>query len=199
MRSLIIATKNEGKYREIKEMLSDLKLEFFSLNDFKDVPEIEENGLSYIENALIKARKIFEVTRLPVLSDDSGLEIEALNFQPGIYSARFAGEPVNYKANNEKLLKLLKNVPDTERKARFICTVVFKNGEKEEIFEGICLGRIAIEPRGNGGFGYDPLFIPEGYNLTFAELSQEIKNKISHRARAIEKVKPVLIDFYKNI
>lgn len=198
MRSLIIATKNEGKYKEIKEMLSDLDLEFYSLNDLTELPEIEEIGSSYIENALIKARIVFERTKLPVLSDDSGLEVEALNFKPGIHSARFAGEPVNYKANNEKLLKLLKDVPEAERKARFVCAIAFKNSLREQVFEEICYGKIANTPRGNEGFGYDPLFIPDGYELTFAELNREIKNKISHRARAVEKIRPYIIDYFKN-
>lgn len=196
MRKLIIATKNSGKFREIADMLSDLNLELVSLNEFEDISEIEEDGTTYSENALIKARIVFERTNLPVLSDDSGLEVVSLNFQPGVRSARFAGEPVNYLANNKKLLSLLKDVPESERKARFICVVVFKNKLKEEITEGICAGRIASEPRGEGGFGYDPLFIPEGYQLTFAEINQSIKNKISHRAKAIEKIKPTIIDYF---
>lgn len=198
MSKLIIATKNRGKFNEIKELLSDLKLILVSLNDFEDLPEVEENGSTYVENALIKARAVFDKLKLPVLSDDSGLEVEALNFKPGVRSARFAGEQINYQANNEKLLELLKNVPEPLRIARFRCVVVFKTNIKEDIVEGICNGKIINEPRGKGGFGYDPLFVPDGYEITFAEMNQELKNKISHRAKAIEKIKPFLLNYFKN-
>lgn len=195
MKSLVIASNNEGKVREIKEILSDLHLDIKSLKDYPEIPEIIEDGKTFEENALKKAREAFSILQLPVLSDDSGLEVYALNMQPGVYSARFAGEPKDYHKNNQKLLKLLENYYDDKRKARFRCVVVFKIFETEHIVEGFCTGRIINELRGSGGFGYDPLFIPDGYQQTFAELSQEIKNSISHRGRAFNLIKPIIKNY----
>ncbi len=196
MKSLIIASNNEGKVREIKEILSDLHLDIKSLKDYPEIPEIIEDGSTFEENALKKAREVFKILQLPVLSDDSGLEVYSLNMQPGVYSARFAGEPKDYQKNNQKLLKELENYDDDEkRKARFRCVVVFKTFETEHIVEGFCTGRIINEIRGSGGFGYDPLFIPDGHQQTFAELPQEIKNSISHRGRAFSKIKPFIEKF----
>lgn len=192
MKSLVIASHNEGKIREIKEILFDLNLDLKSLKDFPDIPEIVEDGKTFEENALKKARVVFSTLQTPVLSDDSGLEVYALNMQPGVYSARFAGEPKDYQKNNQKLLKFLENYHDDERKARFRCVVVFKTFETEQIVEGFCTGRIITELRGSGGFGYDPLFIPDGYQQTFAELPQDIKNSISHRGSAFNQIKSVI-------
>lgn len=193
MKSLVIASNNEDKVREIKEILSDLHLDIKSLKDFPEIPEIIEDGKTFEENALKKAREVFSILQTPILSDDSGLEVYAINMQPGVYSARFAGEPKDYRKNNQKLLKLLENYPEEdEREARFRCLVVFKTFESEHIVEGICKGRIIDELRGNGGFGYDPLFIPDGYKQTFAELPQRIKNSISHRGRAFNQIKQII-------
>ncbi|RCK77446.1 MAG: Nucleoside 5-triphosphatase RdgB (dHAPTP, dITP, XTP-specific) [Ignavibacteriae bacterium] len=199
MRTLVIATRNKGKVKEIKAIFSDLNVDIIDLNNFKDIPEIYEDGETFEANALKKAREVYGILKLPVLSDDSGLEVEFLNNQPGVLSARFAGEPTNFANNNAKLLKLLENVPDVSRKARFRCVVVFKTEEKEEIAEGICSGKIIEQLRGTGGFGYDPLFIPDGFNLTFAEMPQELKNKISHRAQALNKIKPFIVHFFNKI
>ncbi len=195
MKSLVVASNNEGKLREIKEILSDLNLDLKSLKDYPEIPEIIEDGKTFEENALKKAREAFSILQVPVLADDSGLEVHALNMQPGVYSARFAGEPKDYQKNNQKLLKFLENYHDDERKARFRCVVVFKTFETEHIVEGFCTGRIINELRGSGGFGYDPLFIPDGYQQTFAELSQEVKNSISHRGRAFILIKPIIKNY----
>lgn len=192
MKSLVIASNNEDKIREIKEILSDLNLDLKSLKDFPEIPEIVEDGQTFEENALKKARQAFSILQTPILSDDSGLEVYALNMQPGVYSARFAGEPKDYQKNNQKLLKLLEDYSDNDRKARFRCVVVLKTFETEQIVEGFCTGRIINELRGSGGFGYDPLFIPDGYQQTFAELSQEVKNKISHRGSAFNQIKSII-------
>lgn len=195
MKSLVVASNNEGKLREIKEILSDLNLDLKSLKDYPEIPEIIEDGKTFEENALKKAREAFSILQAPVLSDDSGLEVYSLNMQPGVYSARFAGEPKDYQRNNQKLLKLLENYHSDERKARFRCVVVFKTFETEHVVEGFCDGRIITELRGSGGFGYDPLFIPDGYQQTFAELSQEVKNSISHRGRAFSLIKPIIKNY----
>lgn len=195
MKNLVIASNNEGKVREITEILSDLNLNLKSFKDYPEIPEIIEDGKTFEENALKKARKAFSILQAPVLSDDSGLEVYALNMQPGVYSARFAGEPKDYQKNNQKLLKYLENYHDDERKARFRCVVVFKTFESEHIVEGFCTGRIITELRGSGGFGYDPLFIPEGYQQTFAELPPEVKNSISHRGRAFSLIKPIIKNY----
>ncbi|MDP2208673.1 MAG: XTP/dITP diphosphatase [Bacteroidota bacterium] len=195
MKSLVVASNNEGKLREIKEILSDLNLDLKSLKDYPEIPEIIEDGKTFEENALKKAREVFNILQVPVLSDDSGLEVHALNMQPGVYSARFAGEPKDHQKNNQKLLKFLENYHDDEKKARFRCVVVFKTFETEHIVEGFCTGRIINELRGSGGFGYDPLFIPDGYQQTFAELTQEVKNSISHRGRAFSLIKPIIKNY----
>lgn len=196
MKSIVIASNNEDKIREIKELLSDLHLDVKSLKDFPEIPEIIEDGKTFEENALKKAREAFCILQTPILSDDSGLEVYALNMQPGVYSARFAGEPKDYRKNNQKLLKLLENYTEADqREARFRCIVVFKTIESEHIVEGICRGRIIDQLRGNGGFGYDPLFIPDGYDQTFAELPQRIKNSISHRGKAFNQIKQIIKDF----
>jgi XTP/dITP diphosphohydrolase len=180
---LVIASNNQKKLLEIRQCLP-ANFEVFSLNDLNIDVEIEETGQTFQENAAIKAKAIFEICKLPVLADDSGLEVEALNGAPGIYSARFAGEPKNDEANNTKLLKLLEN--HLNRKALFICVLALYNGIELQFFEGIVNGKIAVVESGSQGFGYDPLFIPDGFSNTFAELSKEIKNTISHRAKAIQ-------------
>lgn len=199
MRKLILATRNLDKVKEIKEILGDLNLEILDLNNYSNIPEIVEDEETFEDNAIKKAREVFKIVKLPVLSDDSGLEVEFLNNQPGIRSARFAGEPTNYTKNNEKLLKMLDNVPDEFRKAQFRCIVVFKTKNEEILAEGICKGRILRQMRGSGGFGYDPLFIPDGYEQTYAEMPQEVKNKISHRAIALKNIKPFILEYFGKI
>ena len=189
---IILATHNEHKFTEIKAILQELPIELVSLNEYPQIPVIEETGNTFVENAVLKAKTVFEYTQQWSIADDSGLEVFALNGSPGIYSARFAGDHHDYHENNEKLLNALRNVTPQKRKAQFRCVAAIIGPGFKEIMEGIVQGRIITELRGNNGFGYDPLFIPEGYDKTFAELSEETKNQISHRALAFEKVKEVL-------
>ncbi len=190
----VIATGNKHKLEEIGVILKDFQLEVLSMKDVGlDGLEIIEDGNTFEENALIKAKTVMEKTGKLALADDSGLEVDILNNQPGIYSARFAGEHATDKENNDKLLKLLKDIPSEKRKARFVCAMaaVFPNGDIV-VLRGECSGVIGFEPKGTSGFGYDPLFIIEEYGKTFAELGEERKNKISHRAIALEKLKEEL-------
>lgn len=188
---LVIATRNIGKFKEIKEILNCHSL--LSLNDFSDLPEVVEDGLTFRDNALKKAKTIAEAMKFPVLAEDSGLEIKALDGRPGIYSARFAGENADDAGNIKKVLALMENVPKGKRQARFITVAcLFISGEKIFWTEGICEGSIAFEPSGTSGFGYDPIFVPKGYKKTFAELGETIKNRISHRAKAMMKMRGML-------
>jgi len=187
----VIATGNKHKLEEIGVILKDFQLEVLSMKDVGlDGLEIIENGNTFEENALIKAKTVMEKTGKLAIADDSGLEVDILNNQPGIYSARFAGEHATDQENNDKLLKLLKDTPLENRKARFVCAMaaVFPNGDSI-VLRGECFGVVGFEPKGTSGFGYDPLFIVEEYGKTFAELGEERKNNISHRAMALEKLK----------
>ncbi len=200
MFELVIATSNLGKAREIKEALRNLELLIKTLKDFPSLPPPEETGKTFFENALIKAKYYARKLKKICLADDSGLEVEALNGAPGIYSSRFAGEEGNDKKNIQKLLKLLEKVPLEKRKARFVCVMVVASPEGDYIkAEGIWEGLIGFEPKGNLGFGYDPIFLVPEYNYqkTAAELSLEIKNKLSHRGKALENLKKFLFDFLK--
>ena len=190
--SIVIATSNLHKLEEIKIILNGITPEILSLQNFPEIGPIHETGTSLRENALLKARTVYQQTGLLTLADDSGLEVDALNGAPGIYSARFAGEERNYAANNHKLLQDLKNIPDAERGAQFRCVVAIIGNKTERVVEGIVRGRIIHELRGSGGFGYDPLFIPEGFNQTYAEMGEVLKNRISHRAIAFGKAKGFL-------
>ncbi|NLO89087.1 MAG: XTP/dITP diphosphatase [Clostridia bacterium] len=193
MRKLVIASRNKGKISELKELLRGQNFEILSLDDLPHIPEIEETGNSFKENALIKARITAQKTGFLTLADDSGLEVDALDGSPGIYSSRFAGPEKDDEANNKKLLSLLEGVPTEKRTARFRCVVAAVDPQGIEITtEGVCEGRIGFEPRGSYGFGYDPIFIVEEYGLTMAELKPEIKNKISHRAKALAKMATIL-------
>lgn len=197
MSNLILATRNMDKVKEIQEVLSDLNLEIRSLLDYPNIPDVIEDGSTFEENALKKARAVFEYTNLPTLSDDSGLEVFVLGMKPGVYSARYAGVPTNYENNNAKLLDDMKNVPVMNRQAQFRCIMVFKSKDVEKIAEGACRGKIVFEPQGRGGFGYDPLFIPEGYSQTFAEMSPVIKNLESHRGRALSVMRKSLEEYFQ--
>ncbi|MFH2012094.1 MAG: XTP/dITP diphosphatase [Pseudomonadota bacterium] len=195
---IILATSNEGKLREIKELIKGLNVKILSLKDIPNSPDIQECGSSFRENALIKSKAIASLTNKITIADDSGLEVDFLNGEPGVYSARFAGENANDDENNKKLLARLEGVPLSERGATFRCVIAVVNPEgKEDIVEGECKGIIQFEEKGNFGFGYDPLFFVPEYGKTFAELSPEIKNKISHRGKAIEKLKVVLKNYLK--
>jgi len=192
-RELLIATRNPGKVREIGELLRNSDVGLSSLDDFPDLPEIAETGASFEENARAKAREVARLTGKLTLADDSGLEVDALGGQPGVYSSRFAGEGATDEDKYRKVLDLMHDVPPEQRAARFRCTVAIatSGGELHEV-SAACEGRIALEPRGSGGFGYDPIFIPEGYEQTMAELTLEEKNRISHRGKALRGAAEVL-------
>lgn len=192
-REILLATRNQNKKRELEEILHNLNIKIITLDDIASIPEIEEDQNSFEENALKKARITSRLTGYTCLADDSGLEVEALGGQPGIYSARFAGEGANDEQNNEKLLKMMDKVDKDRRKARFVCVIAVSDpGGNVLTLKGICEGSIACSPSGQGGFGYDPLFIPQGFSKSFAELTAEEKNSISHRGRALNKLKPVI-------
>lgn len=186
---IILATTNQGKVKELLKLLEDSDLEILTLKDFPEIPEVIEDGNTFEENALKKARTINNITGILTIADDSGLEVDYLNGSPGIYSARFSGEDANAEKNNKKLLELLKDVPYEERKANFKCVIAVVGSNIEKTFEGICYGTILDNTKGSNGFGYDPLFFYAPEQKTFAELSSDIKNTISHRAIAFKKLK----------
>lgn len=192
-KTLILATRNPHKQRELTEMLAPLGIEVKSLLDCPDCPEVEEDGQTFTANAIKKACITAKYSGLTSLADDSGLEVKALRGQPGIYSARFAGEPGDDEANNRKLLDLMKDVPTALRQARFVCEIAICHPDGQvRTVRGVCNGMIASEPRGTEGFGYDPLFLPEGYERTFAQLSASEKNLISHRAQALKELQQLI-------
>ncbi|UNC90888.1 XTP/dITP diphosphatase [Candidatus Contubernalis alkaliaceticus] len=196
MISLVIATRNLGKVKEFKEILTGLPFEVLSLLDFPQCPEIIEDGDTFQENAVIKAQALNDFTECIVLADDSGLEVDYLKGSPGVYSARFAGEGATDEENNKKLLQLMSHVPWEQRGAQFTCVIAISRPQKETVvIKGSCRGIITREPRGNMGFGYDPLFLVQEYGKTFSELGPEIKNNISHRGNAMKKAIEVLKGF----
>lgn len=195
---VVLATRNEGKVREIADILAPHGFEVVSLREFPELGEITEDGATFRENAMIKAAAVSGHTGLLALADDSGLEVDALDGAPGIYSSRFAGEEKDDQANNRKLLELLSDIPAERRTARFQCVVAIAEPDGwVHIAEGSCEGVIAKKPRGQRGFGYDPLFYVPAYDRTFAELDPSIKNKISHRAKALEGAVDILSDLKK--
>lgn len=195
---LILATRNSNKVREIKQILRDFPLEICTIADFGELPEVEEDGDTFEANALKKAVSIAAASRCLALADDSGLMVDAIGGKPGVYSARFAGEPTDDAANNRKLLGMLADVPEKERGAQFVCTVALASPDgRTATVSGVCPGKIAQELHGTGGFGYDPLFVPEGYDASFAELGADVKNRISHRGRALARLPEILEDFLK--
>ena len=193
MKKVIFATGNEGKMKEIREILGDLDIELLSLKDAEIHADIVEDGKTFEENAQIKAKAICDLTGEIVLADDSGLEIDHLNKEPGIYSARYMGEDTSYHIKNAKLIERLEGVTDEERTARFVCAIAaaFPDGNIRTVREAM-EGRIGYEERGENGFGYDPIFYLPEYGCTSAELSMEEKNKISHRGKALRAIKDVL-------
>jgi XTP/dITP diphosphohydrolase len=194
---IIIATKNNGKIKELAGILADLPIDLLSLNDFENISEPEETGATFVENAVLKAREYARQTGHWTIADDSGLEVAALNDAPGIFSARYAGTNATGEQRNEKLLRELARSQSENRNARFVCAmaVADEKGEIGFVAEGVCRGTIVSEPRGANGFGYDPVFAPEGFSETFGELSDEVKRKISHRALASKKIIAYLRDF----
>jgi XTP/dITP diphosphohydrolase len=181
MKELIFATHNQNKVEEVKAVFTEYSIK--SLADVDYHTEIDETAKTFEGNALLKAKHIYAVFKKPVFADDSGLEVAVLDGAPGVYSARFAGEEKNHKKNNAKLLNSLAQV--TNRKAQFKTVIAYVDANSAICFEGVVKGEIATELSGTGGFGYDPLFIPAGYNQTFGALPREVKLKLSHRSRAI--------------
>ncbi|OGX26558.1 MAG: non-canonical purine NTP pyrophosphatase, RdgB/HAM1 family [Omnitrophica WOR_2 bacterium RIFCSPHIGHO2_01_FULL_48_9] len=193
---LLIATRNKGKVREIKELLKGFDLKITSLDDYPDMPVIEEDGKTFTANAVKKAVTIALYTKKLTLGEDSGLEVKALQNQPGVYSARFAGEGATDHKNNAKLLRSLRGIPLKKRQARYRCFAALADGSKLiDVVQGSCSGLIALRPKGKNGFGYDPLFFIPCYDQTFGELDPDIKAQISHRAHALRKIKKSLLKY----
>lgn len=193
MLEIILATRNRDKIKEIKKILQGVRVKIFTLDKYPHVPEIEEDGITIRDNAIKKAKTIATFTGKMALADDSGLEVKTLHGAPGIYSSRFAGPGCSYSDNNKKLLRLLKNVPLKKRQAQFKCVMALVNPSgRVKTTEGICKGYIGFEIKGKHGFGYDPVFVVPKYGKTFAELGLRIKNKISHRAIALQRMKKII-------
>ena len=187
MKELIIATNNEGKVREFQNIFSEKGYTVKSLKDFPEIEDVEETGTTFEENALLKAQTVAKALQVVVIADDSGLEVDALNGEPGVYSARYAGTDKNDEANIDKVLEKLQDVPEENRTARFVCVLAVAMPDEESFtVRGTCEGFITTERKGENGFGYDPIFYIKEIDKTMAQLSKEEKNKISHRARAIE-------------
>lgn len=192
---IVLASRNANKVREVAQFLAPHDIEVISLNEFPGLPEIVEDGETFKDNAVIKATQACLFTGQTVLADDSGLEVDCLDGLPGIHSARFAGEEKNDGANNKKLLEMMAVVLPEQRTARFKCAMAVATTDGlVHSTEGVCPGIILTEPRGKGGFGYDPLFYLPEYGQTFAELGLETKNKISHRARALQGVLEIIAE-----
>ena len=194
MKELVVASRNKGKVREIKELLANLPFKVTSLLDYPYIPEIIEDGKTYRANALKKACSVARATGKMTMSDDSGIEVKALGNAPGIYSSRFAGEGASEKARNKKLFAMLKGIPMHKRQARYRCVIALVNAKGQElgIVQGTCSGYITTREQGRNGFGFDPLFLLKHYNKTFGQLPPELKAKISHRARALKKFRLLL-------
>ena len=194
---ILLATNNQNKYREIlaKFKEANIPLELLSLDQVSEEKiEIEETGSTLEENALLKAKMVFDLFKITTIADDTGLEVEAIGGLPGVFSARFAGKPGNDAKNRKKLLSMLQDVPLEKRNARFKTVICLYDGKEPKFFEGICNGRIIFSERGTKGFGYDSIFVPENYGKTFAEMELEEKNRISHRSKAISH----LIEYLKH-
>lgn len=199
MTRLLLATRNRDKVKEIAQALTGLPVELVPAEKWGNLPDIEEDHDTLIGNAVKKAVTLARITNIPTLADDTGLEVDALNGAPGVHSSRYSGERATYDENVDKLLHEMRNVPDDKRGARFRCVIALAVGDQVETVEGVCEGTIARERHGNGGFGYDPVFIVHGLDKSFAELTLEEKNKISHRGVALQKARLVLAQkFSKN-
>ena len=193
--SVVLATANPGKLAELARILADehADVTLASLADFPGAPEVTETGATFAENALLKAHAIAEFTQLPTVSDDSGLCVDALNGMPGVLSARWSGRHGDDEANLRLVLGQVADVPDERRGARFVCVAALVlPGGGEHVTEGVVTGRLIREPRGENGFGYDPIFVPDGYDITTAEMAPADKDKISHRGRALRALAPVI-------
>ena len=197
---IVLATGNKNKLREFQQILSSDTLEIVPLSEFADCPNVVEDGTSFEENALKKARAIAMHTGCIAMADDSGLEVDALMGEPGIYSARYAGEPGSDERNIALLLENMCRVCEVQRGAQFVCVIAVVTPEgRELVVQGLCRGRITMQPEGSDGFGYDPVFLDENSGRTFAELSSDEKNSISHRGRAIENLREQLPTFLNSL
>lgn len=199
MDQILIATKNAGKAKEFSDFFSTYKIKTLTLADLHEpIPDIAETGSTFEENAAIKAEEIAAIVQSPVLADDSGLAIDVLDGRPGIFSARYAGASKNDHANINKVLHELAGVPLSKRSARFVCVLaVAIPGERTIFREGFCEGSIALAPKGGNGFGYDPIFIPDGYSITMAEMDPAEKNKISHRKNAMNRLEDFINEKFR--
>lgn len=192
---IVLATANRDKIHELKHALEGLPLSILTRDDFPGLPEVIEDGSTLDENARKKALALCKATGLPAIADDTGLEVDALDGEPGVRSSRFAGEDVTYSENVAELLRRMEGVPEAERTARFRCVLALVEPSGAETFvEGACDGTILTAPRGDGGFGYDPVFLVPSMKKTFAELTTEEKNRISHRGLAVQRMRKVLED-----
>ena len=191
---IVLATHNHDKEIELQHSLRGLGVEICSLSEYPDISEIEETGTTLLENSLLKAHTVHDRTGLPAIADDTGLEVDALDGAPGVYSARFAGADATYEDNLNKLLFSMEEVSEERRSARFRTVISFVDGNQELWTEGHIDGKIIDFPRGNAGFGYDPVFYIPQLEKTFAELSTEEKNKISHRGLALQKLRKILVN-----
>tara|TARA_A100001011_G_C14083753_1_gene745622 strand:- start:229 stop:855 length:627 start_codon:yes stop_codon:yes gene_type:complete len=194
---LVLATHNLHKQKEMNSILSSLGIVIVGLDEFPQIGDIEETGTTLLENAYIKARTVYELTGLPSLADDTGLEVGSLGGSPGVYSARYAGKNPTYQDNCNKLLINLKGYPKEKRVASFKTVIAFVDSEIEHHAEGIVKGVVVEKPRGVDGFGYDSIFQPESQNLTYAEMEEKKKNRISHRFKALDKIKEFLVPYFK--
>jgi len=194
---IVLATHNHDKEIELQHSLQGLGVEICSLSEYPDIGDIEETGTTLLENSLLKAHTVHDRTGLPTIADDTGLEVDALDGAPGVYSARFAGAEATYEDNVNKLLSVMEEVSDDMRSARFRTVISFVDEIQELWTEGFIEGRITEDPRGNMGFGYDPVFYVPQLEKTFAELSTAEKNKISHRGLALQKLRKILINVLK--
>lgn len=187
---ILLATRNPGKITELRQLIGEIPVNLRGLDEFPELSDVEETGTTFVENARLKASEYAKRTGLFALADDSGLEVLALNNAPGVFSARYGGANSSYAAKISKLLKELNASENTSREARFRCVMAFsdRSGNILTTTEGICAGQIAETPAGENGFGYDPVFIPNGFEETFGELSEAIKQSISHRAQAVSKI-----------
>ena len=191
---ILLASRNSDKLREIREKVTSLDIEILTPDDFPDLPEVEEDGATLEANAAKKALTLHRLTGLPTIADDTGLEVDALNGQPGVFSSRYAGPDATYSDNVQKLLKELSSVPGEKRGARFRCVIAFAKDGEIDFFEGEVEGTIALQPVGESGFGYDPVFYLPEQDRTFAELSLQEKNNISHRGLALD----AWVEYLKN-
>ena len=193
MNEIVLASRNPNKIQELRELLLIPDVRVLSTTDFPELEEVEEDALTLEGNALKKAKYVAMITGLPSLADDTGLEVAALSGAPGVYSARYAGEDASYDDNVQKLLSELNQI--NQRNAQFRTVVAFVDADKQWIFEGICIGKISKFRKGAGGFGYDPIFVPDGYDMSFAEMGSEQKNSISHRGLAMKKAVAFLQEY----